>query len=781
MKRLFKEIWSVFRRFRLSAALNLLGLSVAFSVFMVIMMQVYYDHQYNVGVSGSDRMALLYTETDDMKYTWISPVVVEELGQLPHVEAYTYFSPDRNAEGTFYQVDGKLAEGIEGAVAPNFPEVLGLEIVDGDRKCLYSSGHVMVPESFAEKFLGENPVGTVMERDGQQLIVGAVYRDLPKNTTFGNKVLLPITKEQTGGEEIWNNRYANFLCMLMRLDDASAMEQVESAANKTLADMKAAGTPDYNRLGYGLIPLRDVRYNEEVEGLPDFPAKKSTELMLLSVAVAIVVIAGINYVNFATALIPRRIRAINVRKILGESNASLRLYQLGESVAISLVSFCLSLGLVALLSGTSFARLSEAGLSIPTYGAVVWVTLAVSVATGLLGGLFPAFKMTSYSPAVVLKGNFGLSPKGRRFRNLMIGFQFFASSVLIVGAGMMQMQREFLVESGDYGFEKEALVVCDLRHGMSPDNISQVAEAMRKLPQVESASLSWSTLAERDNQQGWVFQTPAGEDVSPRTFFAKQDYFRTMGIDIIEGRDFNATDSNAIVVSRLTRDRYKEKVDIGRELRFGARKYTVVGVCENAKFSALYTEEEPVMVVCMPYFCNILNVRVKAGVNMFDTMEDIHRALAEFEPHYPFKVRFYDEILQNTYEKELLLTKQVSLFSLLAVFISVVGVFGLVTFDSEYRCREIAVRKVFGSSTMSVIVMFCRKYMAILFAAFVLAVPVATYAVGRWLENFAYQAPFGWWLFLAAFAILGAVTVLTVVVQCRRAAKANPIESLKYE
>ena len=778
MKTQIKNLLAVFRRFRLSTTLNVLGLSMAFTIFMVIMMQVYYDHTYNTGVKDYERMFIPYAVTDDQNYVFMSPPVMDELGALPHVESYTFCQPYKDE--MLFLIGEQYVSGTWMPVAPNFAEVAGLDVIAGTPDCLHVSGQLLVPESFAVKYFGTaDAAGKTLRANGQTLIVGGVYKDLAKNNVISDEVFVGIEKKWYG--ENWNNRYMNSFMLLVKLDSPESAAAFKAAANKTLADMKAAGTPDRFKDGYGLVPLQDAHYEQHVKGLPDVPIKSTTEMILVTIAFAIVLIASINYVNFSNSLIPMRIRSVNVRKILGATRLSLGVQLLVESVVVTLFSFLLSVGIVEVLSHTSFSRQTDAGLSPGGYLPVVVLTLGVAVAVGLVSGIFPAFRMTSYSPAVVLKGNFGLSPKGQLLRGAMIGFQFFASAVLIIGASLMQKQRDFMVDSEDYGFKKDELIVCNLNHGELPSDLEQVVESVRKLPFVAGAALSWSTLGEDDNTQGWVFNTPSGEDVSPRTLFAKSGYFTTMGIPIVEGRDFNATDSCAVIVNRQTREAYKEVVDIGRQLTFGRKSFTVVGICDDAKFSSLHSATGPVMAVCMPYDCRILNIRVKKGTNMFDSMEGIRRCLAGYDASYPFEIRHYDQILDATYQKEIRLTKQITIFSLLAVFISIVGVFGLVMFDSEYRRREIAVRKVFGSSTASVIGMFNKKYLAILAVGFAAAVPAATFAVSLWLENFAYKTVLSWWVYALAFLALAAVTVATVSYQCRRAAKANPIESLKYE
>ena len=255
-----------------------------------------------------------------------------------------------------------------------------------------------------------------------------------------------------------------------------------------------------------------------------------------------------------------------------------------------------------------------------------------------------------------------------------------------------------------------------------------------------------------------------------------------MGIRLIEGRDFAPTDTLAIIVNQHTRDKFPETVGVGKFIEFRDSQYEIVGVCENAKFSTLSEATAPILIIKMTgYPCNILNVRVEKGANMFASMKEIQKTLNQFDPGYPFETQLYDQILDATYQKESKLSTQITIFSALAIFISIIGVFGLVMFDSEYRKREIAIRKVFGATTSGILKMFNLRYLTILLVSFIAAIPVVWLIIGKWLENFAYKIEMEWWVIIAVFIVLAAITVATVTCQCLRIARSKPVESLKSE
>lgn len=783
MKILLRNLLFVVRRFKLSTVLNVLGLSVAFTAFMVIMMQVNYDRTYNHSIPGYERIFMPYNvsahEDDDyIDFVSMSPPIMELIArQSSHVVDYTYYQSE--GKGVFTVNESYTKEEIFTHVAPNFPSFFGFEMVAGDINCLNDPDAVLVPESFARRYFNtSDAVGKVLDM-GIKLTIGGVYKDLPANVEISNAVYRQLNKKWFGDR--WNDWGWNCFIMYLKMDDARAITEVKKNIDKEVEKMNSGNNYVF-RKEIKFEPLSETHYLQGVAYAPRPSIQKSSEMMLMSIAVVILLIAIINFMNFANALMPVRIRSINTYKIFGATRFGLCSILVAESVIISLVSFAITLGMVELLSRTSFSGIVESGMSLQENPLIVGVTALAALLTGVIAGVFPAVRMTAYSPAVVLKGNFGLSPKGRFMRSLMIGFQFFASAALIVGACFVQKQRHYMMSSIDYGFAKDELIVCELSDDSElPIDRNVVVNDIKALPFVENASLSWSKIGIDDNTQGWVMSTPDGRTVAPRTLFATTGYLATMGIKVLEGRDVAPTDSNVVIVNKLTHDKYGDLVDIGKIVGFDSQ-YKVIGICENAKFSSARNEIEPVMFLCNAnYQYDVLNVRVKKGTNMFAAIDGIRKAMAKYDPNFPFKVQFYDEIMGETFQKEVKFSEQITLFSCVAIFISIIGVFGLVMFDSEYRKREIAVRKVFGSTTAGIIGMFNLKYLKILVVAFVIAVPVALYAVGRWLENFAYQTEMSWWIYALTFVGMALLTAATVTLQCYRIANSNPVNSLKYE
>ena len=772
-----RNIRFILRRFKLSTVLNVVGLSVAFAAFMMILMQIWHDATFNTSIRDADNIYMVYSvDKDGVKFTYISYPWAENIASMSQPKAQYVLYDDFGSNSQTFYVNGNYIKEDKINVSANFPEFFGFSMIAGGENCLEQENAVIVPESFALRYFGTaDVIGETVDRE-KKIFISGVYKDFPANCFIKNilysRLYIPNTMKMN-----WeSNSYTMFL------KAGNSLAEIERGTGMDLQQRNEKAGKYAFRDSFEFARITELQDLDGVEGSPVAPVSPSMQLMLVSIAIAIILIATINYVNFANSLIPVRLQSINTQKILGATVCSLRGTIVLESLLICLLSFFVALGIMSLLSDSWIAGLTEAGIAPAKNLPAVMVTCAVVVAVAVVAGAIPAYRITSYSPAVALKGNFGLSPAGKSMRTFVVGVQFFTSAALMIAASFMLLQRNYLTRSADYGFAKDELIVCDIGYpAQMPEDLNTVADAVRRLPYVSAASLSWSTLGESDNTQGWVFKDINGDYVNPRTLFGEQDYLKTMDIGLIEGRDFSTRDTNVIIVNQLTRDKFPETVDVGKKLKFG-EWYEVIGICENAKFSSLRSETEPVMIIKMKdYYCSILNVRVAAGTNMFDAMSGIRETLNSFDPGYAFELRFYDQILDATYQKENKLSSQITIFSLLAVFISIIGVFGLVMFDSEYRRREIAVRKVFGATTVGILRMFNIRYLSILAVSFVFAAIAAWIVVGRWLENFAYKIFLSPLVALAVFALLAVITVATVTGQCLRIARSNPVEGLRNE
>ena len=787
MHTIYRNLLSVFRRFKMATLFNLCGLAVAFAAFMTILMQVEYDYtfdHFDPNHSRIFRVEFVHKESG-VQAILNRPMIETLMASSPHIQAGGF-------ENSAYEADFSVENGADKkkfrelyqTVSPGFTDVFHFDFVEGSPDVLKTPDQVMIPESMARKIFGqESAVGKKLMNPYLSLTVGAVYRDFPKNTLVSNVIYHAIPEEENKSN--WDNwNYTVFI----RVDDAANLPTIYENFKKHFTNVLkeqfgAEGVAVVEAIGADLrfTPLPDVHFVSDVQ-FDNMPKANAQALhVLTAIAFVVLLIAGINFTNFSIALTPMRIRSINTQKVLGSSVGNIRRALVAESILISLAAYILAVGLVALFARSPLSALVTTDLGILSHKVVVGATAFIALCTGLAAGIYPAFYMTSFPPALILKGSFGLSTRGRALRNALIGVQYFASFALIIGAGCMYLQNHFM-QHAPLGYERDQIIIAEMS-----DEIRAYPETfMNKIKSY--AGVSGITRSERILSSGDSYMTwgreYCGKKINYVVIPVEASFLDVLGIPAIEGRTFRTEDALTRHGAYVFNERAKQ--EYGLELGTMIDSTQIVGFMPDVKFASFRTAVEP-----MAFYVwgkenwgnnsRYVYIRMKAGTDMRAAMEHVQSVLKELDPDYPFNVFFFDKVLQQLYEKERAVGSLITLFSAIAIFISMVGVFGLVVFDSEYKRKEIGIRKVFGSSTRQILVRFNRTYFKIVIVCFVIAAPVAYYGVSQWLTNFAYRTPIRWWIFALAFVAVTAITFFTVTFQNWRAANANPVDSLKSE
>lgn len=790
MKTILRNFISVLRRFKMATLLNVLGLSIAFTAFMVIMMQVNYDYTFD---SCQPEAGNIYRM--DMDHQGSLGAVFSR----PFARAYTESSPHIKAGMVMSAWNTELFYGVErggerqnyrdpmASVTPEITRVFHFDMLEGDETALDQPGTAIIPESMARRLFGdESAMGKILTDvdSGRTLAsIGGVFKDFPRNSSIQNIIYLQMHPKEN--YDAWNNQNYFFF---FRMDDPSNAEDVKANFKKNFDASNAFGKDfdwEKEEVDLRITPLPELHFltNVSYDTMPK--ASRQTTHVLFAIAFIILLIAGINFTNFSTALTPMRIKSINTQKVLGSPDSLLRTSLLGEAVIVSVVAYLISLGLLFIAGKTFIASLVDADMAFSVQSGIIILTAVIAVVTGILAGVYPACYITSFPPALVLKGSFGLSPKGRVLRSTLVSIQFVASFILIIGSLFMYLQNRYM-QNTPLGYDKDELIVVELNSNVNK-NLDVLTGEVKTFSGVEDITYAEQVLSSRDYYMGWGREYK-DQDINFQCIPVSPSFLRVMGIEVTDGRDFrpedDLKDTGCYIFNEKAREMYElelgEKID-GSE---------IIGFMPNVKFASFRNEVSPMtFYVWGKYrwgsenakYYSAAYIKVKAGSDLRAAMKHVKASLNKIDPVYPFKTSFYDEILQQTYEKELKIGNLITLFSVIAIFISIVGVFGLVVFESEYRRKEVAVRKVLGSSTSEILVMFNRSYLIILAVCYTLSVPVAFYGVYRWLEGFAYRTPIYWWVFLVAFLIVSAITFITVTFQNWQVANSNPVNSLKSE
>jgi len=785
----------MFRKFVSASLLNLLGLSLAFASFFVIMTQVNYDLGYNKSFTEHEKLFRLTMKLgpgmEDYGVTLPRPLVEQLAVASPHIKGY-------GIEECWTRFDQFLVDDQEYSLdmlcgIHDFMSVFKPTVICGDLKGLNQLPNIVLQRSEAMRIFGTaNAVGKTLKYkwvDGWIFNVCAVIEDYPENNIL-HGVCFRGTNECEGNYQNWN--YQAYI----RVDDVANLPNVITAMRQKAIevfkdDFNMTTQQEEEALQVVLTPIADTHFAKDLsKDSPNIKSvSRSSVYLLICFSLLIVVIAAVNFMNFTLAETPLRIRSINTQKVLGASTASLRGSLLAEAVIISLLAFVVAMAMVYLAHDLGLQKLVQGSILLQYNLWLVGVTLLISIVVGLLAGAYPSYYVTSFPPALVLKGSFGLSPKGRVLRTSLICLQFVVSFMLVIGVGIMYLQ-SYLIFHTDYGFDKDEVMVVPT----APDtrNHADAIDAdLRKIPGIEGASLAQSVLGSNDSYQTWG----RGEGDKHMTFtciFVDWRFLSVMGIDIVEGRNFRQTDGDVFIFNESAKKKYPW---LAVDKPINDEDMPVVGFCEDIKYTTLRVDDsqQPIAFLVPTrdgYYSkggdwrNHLLVRVAKGVDKREAKEKVLETVLKYEHDNELEVsdlRYVDDVLEESYHQERLFTQQILLFSLLAILISIIGVFGLTMFESEYRRKEIGIRKVFGSSTKEILMMFWRRYLYILLGCFVVAAPIG-YLVGQhWLEGFAVRTAISPLLFVVSFLLITLITMLTVTYQSWKNANENPINSIKTE
>ncbi|MES1160641.1 MAG: FtsX-like permease family protein, partial [Bacteroidota bacterium] len=573
----------------------------------------------------------------------------------------------------------------------------------------------------------------------------------------------------------------------VRLDDHTKKEAVEGRLSafmdKYMAkDMQVLGSRFY----LSLTPLSEIYFEPFSEFDEVRHGDKKVVYIFLSIAVLILLIACINFTNLSTIRAVERSKEVGLRKVMGALRTHLISQFIGESLLLTLISCLLSIGLLQLLMPL-YNQLLGHNLTIswnafPIYGFLLGVILVV----GFLAGSYPAFFLSAFSPIQALKGKLQLGRGGAFFRQSLVVVQFSISVFLIIGTIIIMNQMRY-VKDKELGYNKEHTIVVPIDNNPIYDHRLAFKKELQNSSEV--ASVSMMSGEPGGFFDDLTFEVEGQNEVKKfRSEFADFEYVQTLGLKIIAGRDFSAqfsTDTtNAILLNRTaaTKLGFTPEQAVGKWIRDMGRdslRRRVVGVVEDFNFLSL-KEKMDALVIAPNEDFRVFVIRLKPG-RIPDALKAVGKEYASVAPGFPFQYTFLDQKFDQLYKTDLRQQTMLSIFSGLAIFIACLGLFGLASFATAKRLKEVGVRKVLGSSVQGIVLLLSKDLLKPVLLATLIAIPVADMVMERWLENFAYHTPLHWWVFVLAAAITMAIALLTVSFKAVRAALANPVDSLKSE
>ena len=798
------------RRYRVSSLLNVVGMAVAFGTFYVILTQVTYDFGYNRKLRDAERTFMIATPSNYSpgKYSvWLC---------RPLGEALVNSSPEVECGGMLQawtgdpQVCWTRRDGAVRKLHLNTLEysagglrTMNYEAVEGSLEGLSEPGTLAVSESFAKKngigvgdrISWSDPEG---ERGAQEVV--AVFRDFQSNSDLGYvEAVYDIGDHSIDDLSEWSYEY------VVKLHDPSQKEAFEKGSAAVVREFVTklyGGGPlsdedsetfeqTLKRLEVKLVCVKDMYYTKVLDGKPGSSGNLTTDITMLAVAVLIILIALINFINFFFALVPSRLRSVNTYKIFGVSRTSLIMNFIGESVGLVTFALLLAALLVYAFIASPLTDIlsSPAGFSENT--GVLALTAGTAILAAVLGSIHPAFYITSFQPALVLKGSFGGSTSGRRLRNILIGFQFAISIALIICAWSVSLQHSWMMHR-EMGFDKSNLLSGNIPYGLCwfGEQNRAFEDKLRSNPQIQDITWADGQIVST-SRMGWG-RDYKGQTINFQCYPVAYNFLSFMGIQITEGRDFTSSDEVSEVSSMIFNEKGRREFDIDMETPGPGhgQEAAVVGFCKDFNFKPLQYEGGPFAFYVFGKDhswrrgLRRIYIRTAPGADPGEVIRFVGNTIAEMRPDADpelYGVDFFDKELGAQYSREAKLSQMITLFTLIAIIISLMGVFGIVLFEAQHRGREIAVRRVHGASVGDILKMFNLKFAVIVFLSFAVAAPVSYLIMRKYLSGFAFSTPIRWWVFAAALAAVLLLTAAIVTLRSLKAATANPVEQLKND
>ncbi|MCE6989949.1 ABC transporter permease [Dyadobacter sp. CY323] len=808
IKNYFKIAWRTLLRNRVFSAINIAGLGIGLASCMLISLYVFDELSFDRHNEKADQIVRVFfkgtIQGGKMNESHVMPPTAAALkADYPEVLAATRL---REGGAPLVLIDQKLFTDDRMAfVDSNFFQVFTVPFLQGNpNNALLEPNNLVISETLADKYFGKtNALGKLIKFKewNKTYKVSGVMKDMPKNAHFRFEMLGSMSSLDDAKSTSWMiSEFFTYL-VLPKGYDYKRLEaklpqtvakymgpQLTHAFGMSLSEFRKKG----NDIGLYLQPLTDIHLHSDFEY--DLSANGDLRYVYIFSAVAIImlVIACINFMNLSTAGSSKRAREVGVRKVMGSEKIELVGQFLMESLLLTGIALVLAAG-ICLIALPLFNELSgkELSLSLDEIPGLIPLLLIFGIFVGVFAGSYPAFFLSSFKPISVLKGSAASIKLGSRsnigLRSSLVVFQFFISITLIVGTTVVYQQLKF-IQNKKLGYNKEQVLVVP-------------AWALGKNQSVFKEELLRDSRVSNISQSGYVPAGPSGNNnytMSPENnssnliktlrFEVDYDYLATLGMEMAEGRNFSkeyGMDSTAIILNETAAKAFgfnKNAINKTVERRDNEGKvatFHVIGIVKDFHFKSLHERITPlVMTLAKDNGWMIVKIKTKEVSGLLSTMQ---KQWESFKPDLPFTYSFLDERFNQTYKAEQKTGKILGVFAGLTIFVACMGLFGLAIFTAEQRNKEIGVRKVLGASVAGIVALLSKDFLKLVAIAMVLAVPAAWYMMDKWLQDFEYRIRISWWMFAFAGLLSVAVALFTVSFQSIKAALINPVKSLRSE
>jgi putative ABC transport system permease protein len=771
--------------------INVAGLSVGLAVVLIIGLWIRDELTFNSSVPQHRKIVqVLQNQANNGKIETqesTPPVLADEL-RKSYPEDFKYIAQTSWTYDQLLTYDKKHFVKQGTYIQPQFLDIASVKIKSGARNAIDDPYTILVSETLAKNMFGNSePVGKVVRMDNRMDIkIGGVYADLPANSDFADMHIF-ISWKLFLQDNSWVNDQnkwgVNFTRVFALMHDDNAIAPVSRKIKNTIfinSDErgKKAGRDIF------LHPMNKWHLYSDFENGKNTGGRIKFVWLFGIIGFFVLVLACINFMNLATARSEKRAKEVGILKTLGSRKSQLIGQYLTESVATVFLSFIFSL-LLAHLSLPFFNEIAQKGLSIPWADAGFWLTAAFfCLLVGLLAGSYPAFYLSAFRPVKVLKGVMGVGRAAILPRKMLVVFQFSVSVALLACTWIVYKQIQF-AKDRPAGFNKEGLITTGFFGGIYKSfaaftNELKTSGAVTHVAQSTSPpSQAWRT----NGNFTWKGKDPNFSVDFPNNGVS-HDYGNTIGWKIVQGRDFSpgiASDSNAMIITAQALRIMNLENPIGEIIKWQDNPFHIIGVVDNIIVGSPYSADRASVFHIAKQQENVINMRLSSTMGTQEALAKIEKIYKSYAPEVPFSYNFVDVTFAQKFGEEERIGKLSSLFTYMAMFISVLGLLGLAAYTTEKRTKEIGVRKVLGASMSNICRLIAKEFVVLTLISFLIAAPVSYFFMNNWLQNFEYRAPISIWIYLAAGILTLLLTISVVSYQAIRAALKNPIKSLRTE
>ncbi len=802
---LIKHSLRSFKRQRAYIIINVLGLSIGIACSLLIALFVINEASYDQYNVKKDRIYRLILDGkiggQELKVASTAAIIGPTMAkEFPEIESFLRI----NGWGpTIVEYNSQtFTEEHMVEADSSFFDFFSIPVLKGDLSNLLNSPRkIVLSESTARKIFGnENPIDKTIKigTDTNRYTVSGVMADMPEKSHFEANMIGSFMTNRRSNDPMWtNNSFCTYLLLKPNTDyrdvDNKIPDLILKYVGPEVQQFMGISLEDFfsqgNRYKFYLQNLTDIHLDTSIE--QEFKEASDPKFLVIfgSIAILIVLIAAINFMNLSTAQAARRAKEVGIKKIAGSSRGMLVTQFLSESFILSFISLIFALVIIK-VSLPFFNNLLKTSLELKLLSDwyVIPVLIIFSMVVGFLAGSYPALFLSSFNPYEVLKGSLRRSSQNGRLRKVLVIFQFSVSILLIVGTMIMYSQIRFMLNK-DVGFNKEQLIVINRASALGT-KIKSFKQVVKDIPGVVNIANSTAVPGRNNNNNGYMLEGRKEETFLMQSNWIDHDFLATMGMTLLEGRTFDESFGNdqecCLVNEAAVKDfgitdpektRFMKPMDGGR-----MASLQVIGVVKNFNFESLRNPIDPYIFLFKTddMLGGYLTVRLSEN-NYSQTITEIEKTWKEFTANAPLQYYFVDEDFEQMYIQEKQNAQLAVIFSILAIFIAALGLFGLTSFTVEQRTKEIGVRKALGSSVTGIYFAISKEVLILISISAIIAWPLIYYIASNWLENFYYRIDLGVFSFIGGLAIAIFIALITISYRILKAANVNPARSLKYE